>query len=502
MATLDIGHSAMNVSAPVINGRTRHEPFHQWRADYENLSLRERKLLVGFLVFILWVVFPGKVLFQFSAGVLLIVSLWGLPLISLSRLLLLVLAVSAMAIAALLRDILVDGLIVHWVSSALALQTFSMTMLVLTPSPVGRIGDRFIPLLVRLLAVFLILQSGIATLQWLAAEDTREFLRADAVSGTFGLFDAWTGNISISQVNFTFTMFCVIVLCLSFVHERLVCTGVITGLIACILAQSGHQSIFFIVAILMSVILIMGVSRSLWIMAGVVTVLMAGLTIAYPNTVRDAGWWFEKVVLSDQSVKWLAIQSGFARLGEPGVWVLGLGAGQYASRATLFLGGYQGTVPSHDLFGGASEYFKIDMEPLIARFLINGEGSAMAKPYFTALSIPMEFGVPATVLLLSIVSMELFRIRRWARAAPESQRILGVFCSFVLIFTMLCCFIENYLELIQAVSVPFGLYLIARTTLRTSARQNGARGTRRSVEPMARTRPPAAARLARRCQCP
>jgi hypothetical protein len=478
MARPDIGHSAMNVSAPAIDGRTRYDLFHQWRADYNCLSLRERKLLVGFLVFILWVVFPGKLLFHFSAGILLIVSLWGVPLISLPRLLLLVLTVSATAMAALLRDMLVDGLVVHWISAALALQTFSMTLLVLAPSPIGRIGDRFIPLLVRFLAVFLIIQSCIATLQWLAAEDSREFFRADAVSGTFGLFDAWTGNISISQVNFTFTMFCIVVLCLSFVYGRLVYIGVVMALGACILAQSGHQTIFFVVAIFISVILILGVSRSLWIMAGVATILIIGLMIASPNTVRDAGWWFEKVVLSSHSIKWLAIHSGFARLGESGAWMMGLGAGQYSSRATLFLAGYQGTVPLPNLLVGASDYFKIDMEPLITRYLVSGEGSAMAKPYFTAFSIPMEFGMPATVLLMSIVGLELIRIRRWACAAPHGQKHLGVFCCFVLIFTTLCCFIENYLELVQAVSVPFGLYLIARTSLRTSARQNTARHTK------------------------
>ena len=101
--------------------------------------------------------------------------------------------------------------------------------------------------LVSLVAWFVILQSVVGCLQFVASRN------ADAVAGTFGLFDFYLNTISIIQVYYTFNLFCMILFMLLQPHRLLVRVSIVFGLVACVLAQSGAPNH-----------LLFGLLRDLW----------------------------------------------------------------------------------------------------------------------------------------------------------------------------------------------------------------------------------------------
>jgi hypothetical protein len=94
----------------------------------------------------------------------------------------------------------------------------------------------------------------------------------------------------------------------------------------------------------------------------------------------------------------------------------------------------------------------------------------MAMPYFSVLSVATEFGlVIAGVLLLKIAQTVIENVRLGA-ASPAAWRY-SCYCNFFIGFLFLCSFIQNYLELTQAIMVPVLLYIVSKARLRTLAEE-------------------------------
>ena len=85
---------------------------------------------------------------------------------------------------------------------------------------------------------FVIIQSVLGILQFAACGDP------DAVCGTFGLLD-FRGGITIAQVYLTFNLFTMIMFLMTDTRTRLDNVAIVIGLLACLLAHSGHQTLFF-----------------------------------------------------------------------------------------------------------------------------------------------------------------------------------------------------------------------------------------------------------------
>jgi hypothetical protein len=89
-------------------------------------------------------------------------------------------------------------------------------------------------------------------------------------------------------------------------------------------------------------------------------------------------------------------------------------------------------------------------------------------PYFSALSVITEFGlVIAALFLFKIVQTVIENIR--LGAASQAAWRVSCYCNFFIGFLFLCSFIQNYLELTQAIMIPILLYIVSKARLRALA---------------------------------
>jgi hypothetical protein len=323
------------------------------------------------------------------------------------------------------------------------------------------IDDRLFGRFVKIACWFVIIQSLIGFVQFAISGNP------DAVCGTFGLFDFLEGGITITQVFFTFTMFGMILLLFIAPLNRLSLFAILIGLLTCALAQSGHQTMFFITSLA-----VLGLTRitrpmSVLISASVVAVAFAATMIAYPRTLEHTREWFDKVVYSSQSPKRMAIEGGLTTLADAKNLVLGTGLGQYSSRAALISSNKYLTIQLPAILSGVSSYHSRFIVPANAFFREVGEGSAISKPYFSLLSLFVELGLVQFAVLAGIIAVAFFQNLRLMRSRLRTVARVGFVANVGIVFFLLCCTIENYAEFPQATFIPFLLYVTAVSKAKT-----------------------------------
>lgn len=313
---------------------------------------------------------------------------------------------------------------------------------------------------------FIVFQSLVGVVQFVAIGNP------DAVCGTFGLLDGFSQQITISQVYFTFTMFGMILFLTTAANQRLAQVAIAMGIMVCVLAQSGHQMIFFAASLiacgLMRITRIGTLARTVG-----AAVVMAVLVLQfYPNTVWLAREWFDKVTQSSDSPKRMVFEGAQSILSEPKNFLIGTGLGQFSSRAALISSNEYLSVKLPDFLTGRSEYYDEFIRPAAVVFEVSGEGSAMAKPYMSAVSMPVELGLVMCFALLVVVCHRLVWCARLMWSNSEQLGWIGFTSMVGIIFFLFCCLIENYAEFTQAVFAPLILFVVAasraETMLRTS----------------------------------
>jgi len=230
--------------------------------------------------------------------------------------------------------------------------------------------DRF----VTVCAWFILFQSLIGIFQFVATRNT------DAVCGTFGLLDGFRQSITIAQVYFTFTILGMILFLVPAASQWLPRMAIVIGLLTCVIAQSGHQLIFFVVALV-----VCGLARLSQFGTFVRTIAAAtAMTFLvlqfYPDTVWLAREWYEKVTDTSDSPKRLALEGAVSILEEPKNLLIGTGLGQYSSRAALISSDEYLNIKLPRFLTGRSDYFDENIRPSLVLFEEVGDGSAMAKP--------------------------------------------------------------------------------------------------------------------------
>jgi hypothetical protein len=417
-------------------------------------------LFYGFVAFVVCVAFPGKFLFYVAPLLLLTVSMSTVPLVSVPRLVLLCGGVFALSLVSMLIDE-GNGAEVNFPGLLFALVTYGSFFLLIVPALSFRPERALVIAVVRLCTAFLLVQGILSVPQFALTRD------GDYVSGTFGLFDFLSVNKTISQVNLTFTAFCTIVFLLPYARKvRGTTIAILSGMVACALAQSGHQTIFFLLALPAAFLAGTRIRRTVPALA-IAAVMGALLVVVHPDTAFIAQEWLRKVVLADDSLKRAVVESGFDRLTES--WknaLIGLGLGQYTSRASLFAAGFQSSIPIPAALTGASHYFTADVLPLLLVYEHVGESSAIAKPYCSAISLVVEVGIPLTCALIWLAARDFLALIEAGRDADHETAGAARYCKFFIVFLALNCLVENYLELVQAIAIPAALYAIARGRVR------------------------------------
>jgi hypothetical protein len=317
--------------------------------------------------------------------------------------------------------------------------------------------DRFINACVW----FISFQSLIGVLQFITTRNP------DAVCGTFGLLDGFQDRITIAQVYFTFTLFGMILFLIPAASQWKPRAAIAMGALTCILAQSGHQTIFFIVALIGC-----GVSRISHVGALVRTLgAAAGLTWLllqfYPNTIWLAHEWFEKVTDTANSPKRLVCEGAVAIMDNPKNILIGTGLGQYSSRAALISADEYLTVKLPSFITGRSDYFNDYIRPSLTLFEEFGEGSAISKPYMSVISLIVELGSVAFIILAALICQSMVRCNRLMASKNEQASWMGFAMTVGIVFFVLCCFVENYAEFSQAIFAPFILFVVAGSRAQT-----------------------------------
>jgi hypothetical protein len=315
--------------------------------------------------------------------------------------------------------------------------------------------------LARACLVFVLFEGAIGAVQWAVAHDP------DLVSGTFGLFDTVTNERTISQVNFCFTLFCMTVYCAIWIRKRsmkLACGG---ALVAALVAEAAHQTLFFMA--MMPALAVTGGRRfrRLAVATGVCGVLVVGAFIVDSDLVVHIDSWADKVLINPRAPKRLAV-IGAIELMQGKNLLLGAGLGQYSSRAAILSSGSGTSVKLPKLLVDTSTYYDQFMALPVFIYQQTGEGSAMPMPYFSALSVITEFGLVIAALFLFKIVQTIIENIRLGAASPEAWRV-SCYCNFFIGFLFLCSFIQNYLELTQAIMIPVLLYIVAKARLRALA---------------------------------
>lgn len=319
------------------------------------------------------------------------------------------------------------------------------------------------------LAWYVIIQAAVCLFEAALVIARTGSLNGDYVSGTLGLLDVFRGAVTISQVFFTFNIFCIVMFLLAGPRTPLILAAAGLGMLSCVIAQSGHQTFFFLVT-LFGLALVRGVRPSHLMSSALAIAVIVGLVVAvYPTTIRNAQMWYEKTVANENSPKRRLIADWQTEILSPKTMLLGTGLGQFSSRGALFASGDYLNVSLPGALTGRSDYFTDYVSPQLYRYEEVGESSAIAKPYFSYLSMIAELGLPLTGVFLGLMATaarQAGRIYADPRA-PALARGLGRYQWFFVIFLLLNCTIENYLEFTQALCIPILLYGLADGRLAT-----------------------------------
>jgi hypothetical protein len=306
---------------------------------------------------------------------------------------------------------------------------------------------------------FVIIQSLLGVLQFLASGDQ------DAVCGTFGLFD-FLGGVTIAQVYLTFNLFGMIMFLMADKRTRLDYFAIVIGLMACLLAHSGHQTLFFIAALAIVGMLQMRLRDTLKlgaVMAVLVTLMFSVSSI----TSGDMNEWQRKLLREDDSPKRIVTISAVQLMTGPKNLLLGTAIGQYASRAALMSSGGYLSADLPTMLKGESQYFRQFVLPALYEFEDHGEGSAISQPSYSVMNLIVELGLPLALVLCFVLAYNFYRNWQLARSDDPHARAVGMWANVGLVFFVACSFIENYVEFPQAIFLPALLYFAALSTTKS-----------------------------------
>lgn len=309
---------------------------------------------------------------------------------------------------------------------------------------------------------FIIVQSLIGFVQFAATRNP------DAVCGTFGLLDGFVGSITIAQVYLTFTLFSMMLFVLISPQGVLSVVALLLGLTVCILAHSGHQTLFLLLTFAACSLLRFADIKGLVVTSVVGTAVVGLMLFVYPNTVALSQDWYHKTVVeTKRSPKARAVSGAAEILSTPKNLLFGTGLGQFTSRAALVASNGYVNADLPRAITGKSRYFETYTEPLIRDFEEIGEGSAVAKPYMSAISLPVELGAPLFAALLVVIGAAAYRNMKLIWRPNATVARVGMMSLAGIIFFCLCCLVENYAEFSQAVFLPFLLYIVAGCRAKT-----------------------------------
>lgn len=251
------------------------------------------------------------------------------------------------------------------------------------------------------------------------------------------------------------------------VHKKGIWISAI-GFIAILLASVMHLFIAFIVAIIIISVYFTSsyikVNTSRLIIALFLVISLAFAVVLQPKNFGLVAYYFEKFT-TNQSPKTVATIKALNDLPRDCPWdyVIGLGPGQYSSRAGLIgTGKYFGDFnkPKEIPFLEPQYTFAFKKHVFadwkdVATNVAKYGNSTMSRPFYSALSILTEFGYLFFTVIGILVFVGIGKLKKsYSLAIANEQKLFSFYaisCAVTIVFFIFISFFENYLEVTQAI---------------------------------------------------
>jgi hypothetical protein len=357
-------------------------------------------------------------------------------------------------------------------NSVLFFLTYGSFLFLFVVSPGFNIQELDYSRYMKVVQVFIVLESVLGIFQVIAYTSINgisiDFGAGDVVQGTLNPFSFLNAEGSLNNQIYTNNLLLLLLFYTPYAisnKKRLwVC---IVGLGAVMMASVLHLFIAFIGAVVVTAILF---SRSLFkitkgrLLISLVLALAIVLSVIIQPHNFDLISFYAKKIVTNDSPKTIVTVNSFNTLPEeyPWVYTIGLGPGQYSSRA--------GLIGTGKYFGDFNKPKKMPLiQPAIAaplnkyiyphwkEYATNPKygSSTMSRPFYSILSIIMELGYVISFILLIVFVRTLVKIRKryneFLIQKNTLQMLFAFVCAASLIYLLFISFFENYMEVTQAI---------------------------------------------------
>lgn len=354
-------------------------------------------------------------------------------------------------------------------------------------------STRLLRRMLRLVALFLVIEATVGIAQAVVGavrEGTFDWNNGDVVQGTID--PSFRKSLTFGNPMFASNMAFMLIGLLPFaIHGRKWRGTALLGLAAFVLASVMH-AIFFLAAALGVAYLLckprLSLVRGKTFLVSALCALPL-LTYVFLSANVSTVSPIIRHALAGQTPRAIVMLDSVTRLPReyPLMPLVGLGPGQFSSRAALlasgdFLDRGERSLPL--IRPQSSPAFKRYLAPLVrqARNPAFG-GSSTVEPFFSWLSVYTEFGLPCLLGLLGWATIIVFRVRRLA--SRKDERLLGTAVVAGVVFLVLLGLQLNYWEVPQAILIGALLTKVSYATLvgkgspsGDTASRTGGRGAR------------------------
>lgn len=334
--------------------------------------------------------------------------------------------------------------------------------------------------LVRLIRYFLVIQSvvGIAQILLYVFLYKKNFDGAagDVVQGTINILSFNSPGVNFNNPIYSVNISLLLLFCIPTSLQRRRYLILVLGSISLLFASVLHVIVSLIVSILTTLVLFYFRRSLLKTMIKLIglglIILLALLLLRYiqPRNFYLFSIYYEKFV-NLESPKTKITHKVFSELVEekPTFLFYGLGLGQFSSRASLmgtgrYFGNFNSPSPVMSLLDNKESYFfRRYIYPLWYEYENNQAtygGSSMSKPFYSILSVFTELGGMLSIVILIVLIRYILQLRLYFinKNNPFVERYYAYSIVATVFFLFFISFIENYLEVTQAILV--GLLMI------------------------------------------
>lgn len=323
--------------------------------------------------------------------------------------------------------------------------------------------------LIKTLKYILIIEIVVGYIQILISSILNGFsldlAAGDIIQGTINLLSFWHSELGFNNPIFL----CNLIFIILFISPYLLVNKkyflVIFSVLLILLASSIHIIICLIFAAF-AVFLIFGFLKNVkyfFIVFVFLLILILLLAKTQPTNFYLFQTYFTQIFLENTSPKVIALLTSIFNISKDhiNIFIFGLGPGQYTSRASLiasghFFGSFDN--PINIPFTGDGQINKLFKEYIYNLWETTEEnvsfygGSIMAKPFFSQLSVLIEFGLVGYFFLQFLFFYWVKKLKSlYYKATNQFQKnyiIIILVSSFYIYFLG---FFENYWEVTQAI---------------------------------------------------